>query len=93
MEGIFEIKKASLYCFWTWDFNSNICSICRNFLQEPSINYQALGESGHEDGLTICFGACNHAYHFDCIQKWLKTRNNCPLCNSEWDTIKIEHIL
>tara|TARA_B100000780_G_C20771474_1_gene306329 strand:- start:56 stop:190 length:135 start_codon:yes stop_codon:yes gene_type:complete len=28
----------------------------------------------------------------DCIQRWLKTRNVCPLCNKEWEFAKIEKI-
>ena len=94
--NIFEIKKCSLYCFWSWNFNTEICSICRNSLQEPSINYQSNiyndRDNLKKDGLTICFGTCNHVYHLDCIQNWLNTRNNCPLCNTEWETSKIELI-
>jgi RING-box protein 1 len=31
-------------------------------------------------------------FHLDCIQRWLKARSVCPLCNKEWDFAKIERI-
>lgn len=31
-------------------------------------------------------------YHLDCIQRWLKTRSVCPLCNKTWDYGKLEQI-
>jgi len=29
-------------------------------------------------------GECGHVYHLHCIEKWLKTRNVCPLDNKTW---------
>jgi len=34
-------------------------------------------------------GACGHGFHDHCIQKWLKTINNCPICRTPWN-IQVE---
>lgn len=39
---------------------------------------------------TDCFvvqAECNHIFHTHCINKWLKKRPNCPLCNMNFKSI------
>lgn len=34
------------------------------------------------------WGACNHAFHLQCISKWLSSQQSeskCPLCRRAWD--------
>jgi len=88
----FEIKKWNAVALWSWDIYADTCPVCRNSLNEPSIEYQANPSPTTENGLSIAFGSCGHVFHLDCIQRWQKTRSVCPLCNKEWDFAKVERV-
>ena len=33
---------------------------------------------------------CNHKFHIDCIEEWLKIHKRCPLCNNHTLPLKEE---
>ena len=49
--------------------SSSVCSICLDYYDDPEIKLNKL--------------SCNHVFHKDCIQEWLKNNNTCPECRSE----------
>merc|ERR1712060_770149 len=37
-----------------------------------------------EDGQETAVPPCNHAFHFDCLSKWLHGHTTCPNCRREF---------
>ena len=83
-------QKWNAVTMWKWDGQQDKCAVCRSELMMPSIEAQA--EGGNDvtgPGYQIAWGACSHVFHLDCVQRWLKQRSVCPMCNADWDTNKI----
>ncbi|KAK9678529.1 hypothetical protein RND81_11G217400 [Saponaria officinalis] len=36
----------------------------------------------YEDGQDMGILRCEHEFHFNCIEHWLRTKNSCPLCRN-----------
>ena len=77
----FELKKWNAVAFWSYNVQQDTCAICRNSIYEPSIENQA---SGVQD-INIAWGACNHCFHLECVSRWLKQSDVCPLCQAPWE--------
>ncbi|KAH7664786.1 E3 ubiquitin-protein ligase BIG BROTHER and related proteins protein [Dioscorea alata] len=64
----------------------------------PSVGYKAgsardgdtdpciICRMDYEDGDSLVVLSCKHAYHSDCINKWLQINKVCPVCSTEVST-------
>lgn len=84
----FEVKKWTAVAFWSWDIAVENCAICRNHIMEPCIQCQPTAMTDTDNECVAAWGTCNHAFHLHCINKWLQTRNACPLDNQPWQFAK-----
>lgn len=59
------------------------CIICKRGLMEPS--YETLSDNKNiMNDEEILIGKCGHMFHGDCLTKWLKTSDCCPIDKVKW---------
>jgi RING-box protein 1 len=76
----FTINKVNMINLWCYNlkFNSD-CTICRCNLNTNSIYADEKGTNSY-----VVSGMCGHSFHYECINPWIKSNINCPLCPSKW---------
>jgi hypothetical protein len=59
------------------------CIICKRSLFEPS--YETISDNKNiTNDNEIVIGKCGHIFHGDCLCKWLKTGDCCPIDKVKW---------
>jgi len=78
MESKFKICSIKLINSSCYNLDKNVdCTICRCNLNCNSLNNTQL-ES------IVVVGACDHAFHLECITPWVKNHQHCPICSQKW---------
>jgi anaphase-promoting complex subunit 11 len=68
---------------WTWNAGDedDVCGICQSAFEgvAPGVKYPG-------DECPVVFGKCGHAFHLQCVSKWLSgSKNDCPYCRANWE--------
>ncbi|KAG7671691.1 hypothetical protein Ndes2526B_g07420 [Nannochloris sp. 'desiccata'] len=67
---------------WTWNAGDDMCGICRAPFDgnPPEANFPG-------DDAPVVWGVCSHAFHIQCINKWLSSQpeQKCPFCRRPWE--------
>lgn len=103
MESANKIKLVSLNIVGTYDYNTtnDECPLCKNSL---TLDCQSCEQKNYlDEKCHKSVGLCTHAMHLHCIEKWLPSNENCPICmtpfefdikrldNPEWKQVNQQH--
>lgn len=76
-----EIDYDSIHIVSEWRYNciNDSCQLCLRSIYEPFKNKKNIVIQNiiHTN---IVSGECSHAFHRQCISRYLKKNNLCPLC-------------
>jgi len=78
---------------WTWGAGDagDVCGICRIAYDGCPPDAKFPG-----DDSPVVWGVCGHAFHLQCITKWLSGANTaadgarCPICRGDWEFKELE---
>jgi len=85
MTNVFTIKKIDIIINSKLNLLNDSCPICRNNLEDKCIECE--NKTDDIQCLSV-IGCCYHGIHEHCINRWIKTRNVCPLDNQNWKVLE-----
>jgi RING-box protein 1 len=84
-----DYEKSSVAPKVVWgDMSKPTCALCGNTLPGPCKNCEQ--NQAEVEACVLCWGTCNHVFHFHCISNSLKQSQVCPLDLTEWEFAKHE---
>ncbi|KPA77860.1 hypothetical protein ABB37_06662 [Leptomonas pyrrhocoris] len=60
------------------------CAVCNGSLGHPCVNCNSV-----LDDCPVVIGACRHAFHQHCFERWEKAHGTCPTCQEAWQQERI----
>lgn len=77
------INSWNTVASWTWNAGDDVCGICRSPFDgcPPETKFPG-------DDAPVVWGKCGHAFHIQCINKWLsspQSEHKCPFCRRAWE--------
>jgi len=76
-----EIVQLNLVGTWEYDVETDICKLCKNPLTFSSPDNEEVDKVSKYN---ISLGNCDHAFHNNCIETWLKSSKSCPTCFTDF---------
>ena len=77
-----DVKEWKAVASWTWNAGDDVCGICRSPFDGCAPDAKFPG-----DDCPVVWGVCSHAFHLQCINKWLSSQleSKCPFCRQNWE--------
>jgi len=77
-----DICEWKTVASWTWNAGDDVCGICRSPFDGCAPDAKFPG-----DDCPVVWGVCSHAFHLQCINKWLSSQaeSKCPFCRQQWE--------
>ena len=87
---VVQVKEYHAVAQWHWDAGDDVCGICRVAFEgcPPGAKFPG-------DDSPVVWGKCAHAFHLQCITKWLAqpqgggagagAEPKCPICRRTWE--------